>query len=262
MRFAVPALLALVAWAGADDPLSRPWRLDVGGEYSVFTRRTQADWMQGYTQLTRSDPERGLSVFGRVDGYRQFDLNDVSLEAGAYGRLRDGLYASALAGYTIAADFKPDYRLAADLSARLWAAPRPSEVSAWGLLAGWYDVYDPLEVWRAAAGLRVHWSEDGSVTGRGTFVHAEGGRGLYGWDGRVDVPVLPGRLRAYFGLADAPETVGRIGLPALTVNTFSVFGGFSYDLGDGYVVSLGYTRDDRENAYIRHGIHVALTSRF
>jgi YaiO family outer membrane protein len=257
MRGLVSGLLALAAFAGADNPLERPWRLDVGGEYSAFTRREQSDWMSGFAQLTRAYSDRTLSVFGRVDGYRQFDLNDMSLEAGAYGRVRDGLYASAMAGYTPASDFKPDYRLAGDLSARLFAAPRPSQLSAWALLAGWYDVYDPDEVWRAAAGLRVHWSEYGFVTGRGTFVHAEGGRSLYGWDGRVDAPVLPGRLRAYFGLADAPETVR-----ATTVSTFSVFGGLACNLGDGYVVSLGYARDDRENAYIRHGFNVALSSRF
>lgn len=232
----------------------RPWRLDAGGEYSVFTGREQPAWSQAFLQAGRTVNRAGTMPYARFEYWRQFEQNDAALEAGVAHRFSDKFHAVLSAAWNPDADFKPEWRLAGDAGLRLYGPTGPGW-GAWLLAGAWYDVYAATDIVRVSPGLRVERGPFWAVTGRLARVDESGQEALYGWSGRLDGP-LPGGLRFYGGYGDAPETVA-----ARTVATRTVFAGTYLPWGSSRTLTFGYTRDDRENTYIRHAFNASVSQR-
>ena len=79
---------------------------------------------------------------------------------------------------------------------------------------------------------------------------------MTGYDMRIDGKITD-TLRAFAGFADAPETVA-----AVTIVTRSVFTGMAWDITPNTTLRTGYSRDDREDVYVRQGLNVTLSQRF
>jgi YaiO family outer membrane protein len=233
----------------------RPWRLDAGGEYSVFTGREQPAWGQAFVQAGRAVNAAGTMPYARLEYWRQFERSDVALEAGVSHRFSDKFNGTLAAAWNPDADFKPDWRFVGDAGFRLYGPTGPGW-GAWLLASAWYDLYAATEILRTSPGLRVEWGPFWAVTGRLARIDESGEDPLYGWSGRLDGP-LPAGLRFYGGYGDAPETVA-----ATTVATRTIFAGLFVPLGSSRTLTFGYTRDDRENAYIRHAFNASLSQRF
>ena len=56
---------------------------------------------------------------------------------------------------------------------------------------------------------------------------------------------------------EEPETVA-----AVTVDTQTWFGGVALELTPQATLHIGYTRDDRENSYIRQVVNASISYRF
>ena len=229
------------------------WRADAGVEHSFFTRRPQPAWNQGFVQIGKfvTGP---TFVYARAEVYRQFENTDAALEAGLSHRFSDRLYAAAAAGFAPDADFKPEWRVYGDAGFRFYDSP--NDLRAWTVLSLWYDAYALTEVLRTSPGLRLEWGPAWAVTLRVNRVDEQGNDAVYGWSTRLDGPLPAGAL-FHAGYADTPETVA-----AATVATRTVFAGVLFPCTKSVNLDLGYTRDDRENAYIRHAFNAAVTQRF
>ncbi len=245
-------------------PPPRPWRVDAGFEYSAFSRREQPDWNQQSLQVSRLLADGKTTVHGRLEAYRQFEMSDFALEAGVASAFHPRALASLAAGWTLAPDFRPEWRLRAD--GGFLALPKPSPALApatWMLLGARYDAFELVNVLGLHPGLRFEWRAPWAMTVRASRVREDGGDPLHGGSVRLDgslgvtdVGPISG-LRFWLGIADAPETVR-----AATVSTRTLFLGAGGGAGRDWLFTLGYARDDREDSWIRHALSAGVARRF
>jgi YaiO family outer membrane protein len=247
------------------------WRIDAGGEFSVFTRQHQPAWNQQYAQLSHRLKDGKTTIHARVDRYEQFEMTDFAVEAGVYRALLPRLRGSIATAWSPDAEFRPDWRLSA--GGEWLALPKLSGIpsgipSLWVLAGGRYDVYAAAEFLGLQPGLRFEWGAPWSLTTKLSHVMEAGGGSVTGWsvrgDGSTGSPRLgPVRENARFwiGLSDAPETLASTS-GVTTVSTSTVFLGTAVDFDGGWTFNLGYARDDRENSWIRHVFNAGITRNF
>src|SRR5690606_24043188 len=96
----------------ANRGMRRPplWRVDAGGDYSVFTRRTLPDWNQQFVQLARrialpGEESATSLVHAKVERYERYDLVDWFVESGVHREFSPRWRASLAGGWTPAAEF-------------------------------------------------------------------------------------------------------------------------------------------------------------
>ncbi len=248
--------------AAREAPPSPRWRVDAGVEYSTFTRQERDDWNHEFVQLARLFESGPSSVHLRFDRHDQFGLADHALEVGASRNFTPRTYAIAAAGKTFTPDFRPDWKLAGEaghLALERDAATHPRMPAVWLLFNARYDAYSSVEILGLMPGVRLDWRAGWGLMARVARVQEIGGDALHGWSLRIDGPgdALHRALRWHAGYADAPETVREI-----TISTRTVFLGAAVDLGETMTLNLGYARDDRENAYIRHAVNTGISRRF
>lgn len=231
------------------------WRVDGGLEFSNFSRRTQTSWNDEFLQVTRFFRNGTMAVHGHLERIEEFSLVDLYYEAGMDQRFAQRAYGYAYAGGTPDPHFRPTWRLGGGGGVRV-NSDEKDWASFWILLDTRYDVYSTLDIGTVAPGIRMEhiaWAIDGSGIG----LYQSHAKTLYGWRARLEGPLPRHEWSFYLGAANSPETVIRS-----TVNTFTLLGGISADIGPRQTIRLGYTRDDRENSYIRHAINVSFAQRF
>ena len=249
----------------ADAPPPKRWRADAGLEYSTFTRRPQDDWHQQFVQLSHTLPDRATNVHARVDAYQQFEMSDVAVEAGVSRAFTPDITGSFAAGWTIAPDFRPDWRVAAEAGWRAWSRLAEKPWALWLLAGARYDVYKASEVAGLNPGVSLS-RGDWGVAARVNRTTTIGDASLYGWSTRVDGPLAAkgpyGSVwRFWTGFADAPETVVAGGTIS-TVSNRTIFAGLGAELRRDWRLNVGYTRDDRENSWIRHNLNASVARLF
>jgi len=236
-------------------PVPQNWSVDTGFEWSTFDRQDRPDWFNSFVQLTRRINEGRSAVHARIERYDQFENIDSYYETGISHSFGDRLYGYVRAGITPEADFRPDYRLAGGGAFRL-TPPTRLAVPIWLTLDMRYDKYADTEIVNADPGLRAVFAPGWAASTKIITVNEAGKDTLYGWLGRLDGRLFDD-LGFYAGYANAPETVA-----ARTVDTVTLFGGLSLDLTPRHTLRLGYTRDDRQNSYLRHALSASVSFRF
>jgi YaiO family outer membrane protein len=231
------------------------WQADAGYEWSGFERRNQPDWNNQFLQLTRFFDGRATAVHGRIERYDQFTNIDSYYQLGVDHRFTPRLMGYVATGFSSGADFRPHWRVKGGGGFRL-SEMEIQNMPLWLTLDMQHDEYQSTEVSNINPGLRMEFSDSWALGSKIIAVHEHGAKTVYGWMARFDGQIMPG-WRFYTGYADAPETVA-----AVTVDTQTMFGGFAYDIDDARTLYLGYTRDDRENSYIRHGVNACVSFRF
>lgn len=234
---------------------TRPWRLDLGGNYSSFSREDRQDWTEGFLQLRREIGGRS-GLYGRIDGAERFDQRDLQLTAGADHRVNDWLSGYAAAGGTPSADFLPRWMVSAGGSARLRTGDET--LGATVLTFDYrHSDYDTGGVDSLSPGVAQHFL-DGRiwVTGRWINTFNEDNDWTSGWLVRLDWQARDD-LGLHAGLANAPETV-----LGETIDTFSYFAGVVYRLSAERSLRLDYLHDDREDSYRRNSFALSFSQRF
>ncbi|MDX2028867.1 MAG: YaiO family outer membrane beta-barrel protein [Alphaproteobacteria bacterium] len=230
------------------------WQIDIGYERSSFARQPQPDWSNDFVQLTRFFDKGATAIYGRWEYYDQFLTTDMSYEIGVAHRFAPYLSSYFYAGRTGSPSFRPFWRVGGGGAVRV-KEPEDSFPSLWLTLDLKEDEYKQTSVATGNPGVRMelgNWAVNGNMV----MVREWGHAAVFGWSTRLDGLVTDG-LRFYVGYANAPDTEN-----AITVTTASIFSGFAYDVTEACTLRFGYTREDRENSYIRHVFNLGLSFRF
>lgn len=245
--------LQRVEAALAEQKKAPHWQADIGAEQSSFSNTALPDWNQQFAQVTRLLNGGKQAVHLRLTHYDQFGFDDSEAELGGAARLSERLDLYGAVGTAPDADFRPESRFAFGGSYR---THKTSWGGVWLTFDGRHDRYPTLTVNSGALGLRVAHNNGWAVSSRAIRVDQGSGNAMTGYDVRVDGKITES-LRAFAGFADAPETVA-----AVTIVTRSVFAGVAWDMTPNTTLRAGYSRDDRQNVYVRQGFNVTLSQRF
>lgn len=218
--------------------MERPfrWRVDVDGGYA-FVSQDQPDWKEGSLRISRQ-ASAATAVSAGLEVSRRFGLTDTYGEVRAQHRFAENAgSAYILGGATPNADFRPEWQIGLGGEVRLRGGPAATlltlDVRQARYRIGDIQTLNP-GIDQYLAGGRI-W-----LSGRWINIFDENGRHQSGWLGRGDV-LATDRLRLFAGAADAPDTSeGRV------IDTFSLFGGFSWDASERMTLRASLAHDDRE----------------
>ncbi|TFI59259.1 YaiO family outer membrane beta-barrel protein [Sphingomonas parva] len=226
------------------------WEFNAGASYTAVERGAR-DWKEGALQL-RYQPG-ATAVQATIETSRRFGATDTYGEILIDHRFSDGVRGYASVGATPDADFRPKWQIGAGGSVRLRSGPGASVLTLDARQAR-YPVGDIQTLTpgfeQYVAGGRV-W-----LTGRWINTFDENGDHRSGWLGRGDFQASK-RLRLFAGIADAPDVS-----EGVVVDTLSVFGGLSADVGDRTIVRLSVAHDDSDTGSDRTQVSVGLGYRF
>ncbi len=246
------ALRAELAQGDARGPrLPSPWQLDLDGSYSALSSGAP-DWREASVQLRRQASE-STAIAVRVEHSRRFGLDDTYGEARVDHRLAGGGNFYLSIGATPNADFRPRWQAGAGIAARVRGGPSATLLT----LDARQARYRSGDIQTVSPGVEQYFGGGRFwATGRLINIFDEAGRHRLGWLGRGDFQIRPD-LRFYAGLADAPDTS-----EGVVVDTFSLFGGLSWDVSRQTTLRLSAAREDRESGPDRVQLSTGVGLRF
>lgn len=228
--------LARVAERRAGDKASATrWQLNLDGSYSALHGGTQPDWKEGAAQLRyEATPDTALAA--SVELSRRFGVTDVYGEMRVDHRFADGVNGYVSIGGTPDADFRPEHQIGAGGSARVHGGTNATSITL--------DVrqarYRSGDIQTVSPGVEQYLAGGRAwVTARWINIFDETGEHRSGWLGRGDV-MASDRLRLFAGASDAPDVS-----EGVVVDTFSLFGGISYDVDEHRTLRLSVAHEDR-----------------
>jgi YaiO family outer membrane protein len=237
----------------AAEPASTAHRgqINIDGSYSAL-EGDQANWREGTTQLSYQLTE-DTTLSGSVEAARRFNRNDVYSEARIDQRVAPGASFYISAGGTPNADFRPEWQIGAGGSARVRGGPNPTALT----LDARQAHYRAGDIQTVAPGVEQYLANGRAwLTARWINIFDETGKHHGGWLARGDA-MAADRLRLFAGAADAPDVS-----EGIVLETFSLFGGVSYDLNARSTVRLSLAHEDRERGSDRLQVGLGLGWRF
>jgi YaiO family outer membrane protein len=209
-------------------------QINVDGSYSALDGK-QPDWREGSVQL-RYELTEDTAVSGGVEVARRFGNTDTYAEARVDHRVADGASFYLSAGGTPNADFRPEWQIAAGGSVRVRSGPNPTTLT----LDARQAHYRAGDIQTLTPGIEQYLAGGRAwLTARWINIFDENGKHRSGWLGRGDF-MASDRLRLFAGAADAPDVS-----QGVVVDTFSLFGGISYDLTERSTLRLSVAHEDR-----------------
>lgn len=211
------------------------WRMDIDASHSELSG-SRPDWREGSLRLSyKASPL--TTVSGGVEIARRFGLTDTYGEVRLDRRFSSGASGFVFLGATPNAAFRPEWQLGLGGAVRVREGPAPTiftfEARQARHRSGDIQAFTPGVEQYVANGRA--W-----LTARWINIFDQDGDRHDGWLGRGDIVATP-RLRLFAGAADAPDTS-----EGIVIDTFSLFGGLSYDLTDHVSVRASLTHEDRE----------------
>ncbi|HWH23012.1 MAG TPA: YaiO family outer membrane beta-barrel protein [Allosphingosinicella sp.] len=227
------------------------WRLDLEGSYS-FLNRARPDWHEASLRIGRQVTARTF-VSGALEPSRRFGATDVYGEARIDHRFSDAASGYFLFGATPDADFRPRWQVGLGGAQRVLGGPNPTVVT----LDGRQSRFPLGDIQMLNPGIEQYVANGRAwLTGRWINVFDENGRHNMGWFARGDV--MAGEpLRLFAGAADAPEMS-----EGVVIETFSVFGGFSYEMSDRTTLRFSIAHEDRPLGLKRTQLQLGAGFRF
>jgi YaiO family outer membrane protein len=224
------------------------WRIDLDDSYGDVDRL--ADWRTA-TLVVQHRPEANTTIGATADGARRFDRTDVYFEARVDHRFAPGASAYVLFGGTPEADYRPIRQFGAGGVVRVHGGPYATvlqlDLAQADYPTGHVRTVTPgIEQYiDGSAWVTVQWI---NVWDR--FRHASG------WLVRGDV--MPSdRLRLFAGLANAPDLDA-----GFAIDTSSLFGGVSLDVGNHVTLRLSYAHEDPRGPVNRDTVALGMGYRF
>ena len=239
------------ALTGGDAPEYR-WQLNLDGSYSALEGDAQPDWREGAAQL-RYQITPATAVGAALEVSRRFGRTDTYGELRLDQRLAGGHGFYLLAGATPGADFRPEWQIGAGGTVRVRGGSNPTSLT----LDGRQARYQSGDIQTVTPGIEQYFANGRAwATVRWINIFDENGTRRSGWLVRGDA-MASDRLRLFAGVADAPDVS-----EGVVVDTFSLFGGVSYDLDDRRTLRLSLSHEDREQGSDRFQIGLGLGWRF
>jgi YaiO family outer membrane protein len=241
---------ALGRGGGSDAPLPSRARVDLDVSYS-FLDGPAPDWREASLQANVPLGERSAAT-ALVEVSERFDRTDV------YGELRLDRRIGANAGFyfslgaTPDADFRPEWQIGGGGFARLRGGRNATVLT----LDARQARYASGDIQTLNPGVEQYIGGRFWLTGRWINIFDEDGDHQAGWLLRGDW-LATDRLRLFAGAADAPDTS-----EGLVIDTFSLFGGLSYDVTDRIIARLSVAQEDRETGSDRLQVGLGVGTRF
>ncbi len=233
------------------------YQLDTGYEYSGFRRVKQAGWRHGFINLNyKLKKDRLIHV--KMDHVSRFKKYNRHFEVGFASAFGKNYYASLDVGRTPNEKllFLPSWRVRASGEVRL-VRDLQSVGDLWFLADYQNDKYETLAITVEKYGLRYHLTDRLFLQGKGIKVEDRDNKPTYGWSSRLTWYTPHEPLRVAAGLSSAPETEN-----AIIIETRAKFVSFSYDITKRLTWHNAYTREDRENSFIRKVYSSAISIKF
>lgn len=227
------------------------WQVNLDGSYSAL-EGAQSDWQEGSIQL-RYQLDEDTALSGGVEVARRFGETDVYTEGRIDRRLPGGSSFYLSAGGTPDADFRPDWQIGAGGSVRVRGGANPTALTVDARQAH----YRAGDIQTVTPGVEQYFAGGRAwITGRWINIFDETGEHHGGWLARGDF-MADDRLRLFAGAADAPDVS-----EGVVVDTFSLFGGISYDLDERSTLRLSLAHEDRARGSDRLQFGLGLGFRF
>jgi len=226
-------------------------RLDYDFSFSDL-EEPRSDWHEASVRL-RYQADETLAVSALLE------VSDRGRSRDVYGEVRldrrgapgSGVYVAL--GVTPEADFRPEWQLSAGGFARIRGGPGATVLT----LDARHGRYRAGDVQTLTPGIEQYLAGGRAwLTARWINIFDEDGDHRAGWLARGDV-MAGDRLRLFAGLADAPETS-----EGIVIDTFSLFGGLSYDLSASASLRLSIAHEDRDVGGDRLQLSVGTGLRF
>lgn len=226
-------------------------RLDFDLSFSDLDEPSQ-DWQEASLRA-RYQASRRTAVGGALELSDRFGRTDLYGELRIDRSLREGSGFHILAGATPDADFRPRWQLGAGGFVRVAAGANPTVLT----LDGRNARYDSGSIQTLTPGVEQYLLGGRAwLTARWINIFDEEGDHHSGWLARGDL-MASERLRLFAGLAEAPDTSAGI-----VIDTFSLFGGVSYDLTDRHAIRLWLAHEDRQSGSDRLEFGIGVGTRF
>jgi YaiO family outer membrane protein len=225
-------------------------QVDLDVSYAQLDGPAQ-DWREGSLRVQAPLGARTAAAalvevserFGRTDVYGELRVDQ---RVGSGG----GVYLSL--GATPDADFRPEWQIGGGGFARLRGGRNATVLT----LDARQARYASGDIQTINPGVEQYLSDRFWVTARWINIFDEDGDYQAGWLLRGDF--LPTqRLRLFAGAADAPDTS-----EGVVIDTFSLFGGVSYDLTDRVTTRVSVAHEDRETGADRLQVGLGVGTRF
>ena len=236
--------------AGEEDAAYRG-QLNFDGSYSVL-EGDRPDWREGTVQLRyQLTEDTGLS--GAVEVANRFGRSDVYGEARVDHRVSDASSFYVSAGGTPRADFRPEWQIGAGGSGRVRGGANPTAIT----LDSRQAHYRAGDIQTVTPGIEQYVAGGRAwLTARWINIFDETGEHQSGWLARGDL-MASDRLRLFAGGADAPDVS-----EGVVTDTFSLFGGLSYDLDRRRTLRLYVAHEDRRRGSDRLQVGLGVGWRF
>jgi YaiO family outer membrane protein len=232
-----------------------PWQIDVGHQYSSFSRLEYDSWTVDSLQLAHwIKPSTMLHL--RNENVQRFKQHDQYYEAGAVHNFNDRFNSRFSFGLAPNADFYPRSRINTGLDAKL-IHKHKFLGDMWVTGDAQYNHYRDFNITVLKPGIRYAILNGVTIHLQHIDIINESKKHLKGWVGRTDWQTPLPQLRIFAGLANAPETQN-----AVTIDTKSRFIGTAYQITPRLTAYLSYNRDDRENSFIRKTVDGTLSLKF
>ena len=232
-------------------PAATRWQLDLDGGYAALDGG-QPDWKEGNVRL-RYQLTEDTALSGSAEIANRFNRTDAYLEARVDHRVADGTSLYLSAGGTPDADFRPGWQVGAGGSTRV----RDGDNATVLTLDARQARYRAGDIQTLTPGIGQYLAGGRAwVSARWINTFDENGKHSSGWLARGDV-LATEQLRLFAGLADAPDVS-----EGVVVDTFSLFGGVSYDLDERRTLRLSVAREDRASGSDRLQFGLGMGWRF
>jgi len=184
---------------------------------------------------------------------RRFGRNDTYGELRIDRRFSPGANGYVFFGATPNADFRPEWQVGLGGGVRVNDGPAATVLT----LDAAHAEYRTGDIQTLSPGIEQYLANGNAwISARWINIWDEDGGHQSGWPTRGDVLATP-RLRLFAGLADAPDTS-----EGVVVDTFSVFGGLSYDMSDRSTLRLSLAHEDRDTGSDRFQVGLGMGWRF
>lgn len=199
------------------DPLR--WGLATDASWTHLSRG-QPDWREVDTQLSFM-PKASVTLVGRAEASRRFNLNDTYAEGQLVYRLLPSWTAYALAGGTPHAHYRPRWQIGTGGAFRIGSAQDATvltlDLRLSDYRSGRITTFNP--------GVEQFWSHGRNSLSGHLITIVEQGRARFGVLTRLDVRATA-RLKLFAGASHAPDVS-----EGTVLQTASVFGGGELSVG-------------------------------
>lgn len=231
--------------------LTARWRLDFDSAYSAL--EGAQDWQESRIAVGYRVSDTA-AVGAALEAARRFGRSDVYGEARFDLGIGKAVNGYILLGGTPDADFRPRWQIGGGVSVRLRDGPAATVLR---LDARQAD-YPAGDIQTLTPGLEQYVAGGrGWLTAQWINVFEDRtGRHEMGWLARGDLMVAD-ELRLFAGMADAPDVS-----EGVVVETFSLFGGMSWDVDARHTLRASVAHEDRATGADRLSLSIGVGVRF